>query len=234
MVSHKKIARFATASALALAVGISVVPSHAAPEPAKAVVVSTGNEAAFNTAYETFLRARNGDNSQIEPAIAAFEKLLREAPQQPLYAAYLGSALALKGRAAWMPWNKLKYPEQGLDRLDQALAALKPEHDRSLARGVPVSLETRLVAASTFITLPDNIFHRRKAGKSLLAEIQRHPAFAASPAQLRSGVYLLAADVAKLEDRKQDEVAQLKQVLAIASSGSDAVRAQARLKELGQ
>src|SRR5471032_1654391 len=140
------------------------------------------SETEFRDALKAFQQARNGEDRQIEPAIAAFDALARAEPQQPAYAAYLGSALALKAREAWMPWNKLKYSERGLDHIDQALAALKPQHESQLLRGVPVSMETRLVAASTFLTLPDGIFHRRVTGKKLVDELLRHHALATAPA----------------------------------------------------
>jgi hypothetical protein len=155
------------------------------------------SEAEFVDALKAFQQARSGEDRQIEPAIAAFDALVRAEPQQPAYAAYLGSALALKAREAWMPWNKLKYSEQGLDHIDQALAALKPQHDSQLLRGVPVSMETRLVAASTFLALPDRIFHRRASGKKLVDELLRNPAFAATPAGYREAVQKLAAQTAK-------------------------------------
>ena len=91
-----------------------------------------------------------------------------------------------------MPWNKLKYAEQGLDDIDRALNSLKPEHDKQSLRGTPASLETRLVAARTFIKLPDGIFHRRAAGKKLIDALIKHPAFATSPAAFQSAVRLAA------------------------------------------
>ncbi len=164
--------------------------SAAAQSPAAA-------EAPFVNAAKTFLQARDGQAGQIEPAIAAFETLARAEPAQPLYAAYLGSAISLKAREAWMPWNKMKYSEQGLDHIDQALAALKPEHERQLMRGIAVGLETRFVAASTFISLPDGVFHRRAAGKKLLDELLRHPALATAPEPFRSSVQKTAAEAAR-------------------------------------
>jgi hypothetical protein len=154
-------------------------------------------EAAFIDAAKTFAQARDGESGRIEPAIAAFEALARAEPAQPLYAAYLGGAIGLKAREAWMPWTKMKYSEQGLDHIDRALGTLKPDHDRQLMRGVPISLETRLVAASTFIKLPDSIFHRRAAGQKLLDEVLRSPALAAAPEPFRTAVRRTAAEAAK-------------------------------------
>lgn len=174
-------------------------PSHAMLYAAAVVALGTvlqcqaASEAEFLDALKTLQQARNGEDRQIEPAIAAFDALARVEPQQPAYAAYLGMALTLKAREAWMPWNKLKYSERGLDHIDQALAALKPQHDSQLLRGVPVSMETRLVAANTFLALPDGIFHRRASGKKLVDELLRNPALAAAPAGFRAAVQKLAA-----------------------------------------
>jgi hypothetical protein len=171
-------------AAVALALG-TVLQCQAAPE------------AEFLDALKVIQQARNGDEQQIEPAIAAFDALARAEPEQPAYAAYLGSAIALKAREAWIPWDKLKYSERGLDQIDRALAALRPQHDSQLLHGVPVSMETRLVAASTFLALPDGMFHRRASGKKLVDDLLQHHALAAAPAQFRAAVQKLAAQAAQ-------------------------------------
>lgn len=146
------------------------------------------SDARFAQALALYEKARAGESGQVGHAIAAFEALVGAEPSQPLYGAYLGSALALRGRDAWMPWNKIRYTEEGLDRIEQALAALRPVHDSQLVRGVPVALETKLVAGMTYIKLPDSVFHRRAAGVKLIQELLRHPALAAAPAEFRAAV----------------------------------------------
>ena len=177
--------------AAALAISLCLVFGYAAAQSPAAA------EAPFANAAKIFVEARDGQAGQIAPAIAAFEALVRAEPRQPLYAAYLGSAITLQAREAWMPWNKVKYVERGLDHIDQALAALKPEHERQLLRGIAVGLETRLVAASTFISLPDGVFHRRAAGRKLLDALLRNPALAAAPEPFRGAVQKTAAQAAK-------------------------------------
>jgi len=146
------------------------------------------SDAQFAQALALYQTARAGGSGQVERAVAAFEALVRADPSQPLYGAYLGSAMALRGRDAWMPWNKIRYTEEGLERIDRALAALRPEHGRLLLRGVPVGMETRLVAGTTFTKVPDSVFHRRAAGVKLIDELLRDPALATAPAEFRAAV----------------------------------------------
>jgi hypothetical protein len=84
-----------------------------------------------------------------------------------------------------------------------------------------------------FLRVPDEFFHRRTAGKKLIAEILKDPRFVTAPAPLRAAGHLAAAEAARGE-RPDEELAQLKQVLALASSSSAADQARARLKELGR
>lgn len=137
--------------------------------PGSQALAQPAADPAFERALAYFNGARNGDADQLDAAIAAFQAAPGHPALAPLFAAYLGSARTLQGKAAWLPWKKLKLTEQGLDQIDQALAALRPEHDQVLAQGVPVSLATRL-AAATFIAVPDGLFHRRANGKALLGE----------------------------------------------------------------
>jgi hypothetical protein len=165
------------------------------------LLLATGSAAAagasFAEAQQIFMRAQQGQEKDVEPAIAAFEALARAEPRNPVYASYLGSAITLKGRDALMPWNRMKYVEEGLDQLDGALAGLKPEHDKELLRGVPVGMEARLVAANTFMRLPDGIFHRRAQGKKLVADLLKQPALAGAPASFRAAVDAAAAEAAR-------------------------------------
>jgi len=170
------------------AVGFLLAAGTAAAQPA------SPPESAFVEAVQLVQRASAGDAKAVDGAVAAFEALSRIDPANPLYAAYLGSAIGMKARAAWMPWSKMKYAEQGLDHIDRALQALRPEHERQLVRGTPIGIEARMVAAMNFLKLPDEIFHRRAAGKRLIAEVLEHPGFAASPAPLRAAAHAAAAE----------------------------------------
>ena len=185
----------------------------------------------FLTAQTQFDLGFAGDDAALDKAYALFEKLLTEQPGHPLYLAYLGSAMTLKSRAAWMPWNKLKYVEQGLHFIDKGLAQLKPEHDHALLRDVPVSIETRLVAISTFLGIP-GFFNRFDSAKELLQSTLAAPAFAAAPPTVQASVYLQAAQAARQDKKPAEERGFLDKVLALAPLSEFALSAQQRLKEL--
>jgi hypothetical protein len=153
-------------------------------------------EGGFEAALREFDAAR-ADEKRVDAAIAALRGLPADPQRQPLQAACLGSALTLQGKAAWMPWSKMKYTEQGLDQLDAALAMLKPEHATVAVRGVPVSLQTRLVAAATFVAVPDGLFHRRADGRKQLAALRADPLLAAAPAAFRAEVAAAEASLAE-------------------------------------
>jgi hypothetical protein len=155
------------------------------------------DDRALEVALSHFNRARQGEADPLDAAIVAFQAAPANPALQPIYSAYLGSAHTLKAKAAWMPWTKMRYTEQGLDQIDQALAALRPEHDRLLVQGTPASLVTRMAAAATFVALPDGIFHRRAAGKALLVELRRSPLLTTTPAGFR-------AELSALESRLQE------------------------------
>lgn len=162
----------------------------------QAAYAAPAADAGFDGALREFDAAR-ADEKRVDAAVAALRALPADPQRQPLQAAYLGSALAMQGKAAWMPWNKLKFTEQGLDQLDAALAMLRPEHGAVQVRGVPVSLQTRLVAAVTFVAVPDGLFHRRADGRKLLAALRADPLLATAPAAFRAEVEAAEARLAE-------------------------------------
>ncbi len=176
--------------------GPSFFPAAFAAPTAPAAPGAPGADAGFEAALREFDAARV-DEKHLDAAIAALRSLPADPQRQPLAAACLGSAMALQGKAAWMPWNKLKFTEQGLDQIDAALAMLKPEHGAVLVRGVPVSLQTRLVAAATFVAVPDGLFHRRADGRKQLAALRADPLLASAPPAFRAEVAAAEARLAE-------------------------------------
>jgi len=188
----------------------------------------------FTATQSLFEQGLQGSRKDNERAAEQFKALSEQEQGNPLYLAYYGSAITIKSRDAFMPWNKLKLGEQGLDVIDKALKMVAPEHDTAMIKGTPISVGTKLVAVSTFLKMPDKYFHRHAAGKTLLTETMNSRAFATAPAHIRSAFHIQAAAVARSDKQNAEEIRQLKRALELDPRGKAATMVHARLKELGQ
>jgi hypothetical protein len=209
---------------LALAISLACGSALAAP---------AADSTAFITARQQFAAASDGDASARDAAIEAFEKLSAGQPGNPVYLAYQGAGIAMRGRDAMMPWDKMKYAEKGADMVQKAVTLLAPEHDSLLVDGAPASILTRMVAANTLLALPD-FMHRRADGKRALQGALESQVLAQAPAPLRASVFTAAARVAAEEKRNADEIGYLRQAVATQAGTPQVAKAAARLKELGQ
>lgn len=209
------------------AILLAVVPTVAAP-----AALAQASGGSFERALALFREAQAGADAA--RAREAFAALAKAEPGQPVYAAYEGAAGAMMGGQAWMPWNKLRHTEAALDRIDEALALLKPEHERQVVGGLAAAFTTRVVAANTFLAVPDGLFHRRTAGRRLLAQLQAAPGLATASAPARAAVLLVAARSARSEERTADEKLALTEALALVPEGFDAGLARKRLAEIAK
>lgn len=192
-----------------------------------------GHATDFAAAEAVFHKAGEGDGAAVEEAVRRFEQLAAGGGSAALlYSAYLGAAQSMQGREAWMPWNKMRATERGLATLDKALRRLEAEHDREWVRGAPISLEIRLVAATTFLALP-SLFNRFDAGKQILRDAFASPAYAAAPGEIKARLHRQAALAAQRDNNARDEVAHLKQALEALPAGAAADVMRRRLQELG-
>lgn len=171
-----------TAALLSLAAALALL--H---EPARAL-----SEAEFQDAVQQFSQATQGHSELIEAAAERFSALSKAEPTHPLLRAYAGAATTLRATTTLLPWKKMSHAEDGLAQIDKGLALLGKEHEQLRLRGTPLSLETRFVAANTFLGLP-GMFNRGPRGSQLLQEIIGDPLFASSPASFQAAVRARAA-----------------------------------------
>jgi hypothetical protein len=195
-----------------------------AAKPACAADVAT-----FEAAFAQFQRAAAGDDAAADTAAKQFATLAAADPTDPVLLAYVGAVTALQARAALLPWKKLSYADDGLARIDKALGLLQPVHDTLLHRGTPASLETRFVAANTFLGMP-SMFNRQSRGQRLLDEVLQSPLLAKAPLPFRGTVWLRAGVAAAAGNRPSDARRWFEQV--VSSGAPQAPLAQAKLKEL--
>jgi hypothetical protein len=210
---------------LALVLATAFAVAHAAPQELQVN--------GFAEARTLFTAGSGGDGDALDKAIAAFQAMAVANPGHPVFAAYEGSATAMKGRDALMPWDKLKYAEKGANAIEKALTQLTPANDEALVNGSPESQVVRLIAVETLLALPD-FMNRKAAGKRALEQGLASPGFAQSNPVVKAGFLSAAARVAAAEKRGADEIGFLKQVVATAPQSKHATKAAARLKELGQ
>jgi hypothetical protein len=188
--------------------------------------------ARFLEAAQKLDEARRGSAAATPLAQAAFRDLLAADPQNPLYMAYCGSTFALQARDGRVPWRRISQIHESIATIKQALRLLRPEDDHEQTRGIPVSLEARLVAIATFDALPET-FHMLPAAKQQLALAMENPVFASAPAEMRGRYYYEVAFIAAADGEVGRERVALRQVLAYAPASLDLTEVSARLAKLG-
>lgn len=175
----------------------------------------------FEDAKAVFAAVRAG-KAEPRDAISKFDALLERDAANPLFAAYRAAAVVMQARDAWMPWNKLKYLDDGLADMDRALAMLKPQHEQADASGLSVGALVRLVAANTFIAVP-SFSNRRADGQRLVRDIIANPGFSRTPAPFRISVLELAISSSTETDAGraawQQQLNELKRGTAVTSEG---------------
>ena len=186
-------------------------------------------EPQFQAAFQQFQLAMKGDAAAVEQAADAFARLAQGEPGDPVLLAYAGAAQAMKARAALMPWKKMGYAEDGLAQIDKALQLLQPAHDTLQHRGTPASLETRFVAATTFLGLP-SMFHREQRGAALLEQVLENPLFAQAPLPFQGAVWMRAGQQAQKEGKAADARHWFTEVVQHQAPQAEAARA--RLAEM--
>jgi hypothetical protein len=190
------------------------------------------HQPAIAEASAAFQRAVAGDAAAAARAEALFQKLSAEEPGDPVLLAYAGASATMVGRDASSPLDAVKIAEGGLDQIDQALRLLGPQHDRPAPGQLPPRLETLLVAASSYLQVPDEIFHRQDDGKAALQTALSHPLYARLPPAVQARFTWLSAVLARGEKRPDDERAALRQALALDPQGPLTARIQDRLSRV--
>ncbi|NVD08936.1 hypothetical protein FCU94_18980 [Vibrio sp. JPW-9-11-11] len=162
--------------------------------------------------------AAQGDEEKVTLVYEQLTTQINTHGSDALSLVYLGSTQTLMGRDAWMPWNKMKYTEQGLATISKGLDLIVsqslPLEQQVIRQGLPESLLARSIAASTFTSLPD-MFNHFERGYDLFLDLLAEPSFNQQPIEATSWVYLYAVNAAvKAGDHEQgaEWVAQLQRL----------------------
>ncbi len=179
--------------------------------------------ATLDEAWQLFDLAQAGQDGAAEKSAQAFNALLQAQPGHPVLMAYAGAATTMQANSTWLPWKKLAWAEDGLAMLDKALALLTPAHEAPLLRSTPGTLDTKFVAASTFLGVP-SFMNRGARGEKLLAEVLASPLLAGSPLPFRGNVWMRAAQLARSGQRVDEARRLYGQVVSAGAPQAEAAR----------
>lgn len=171
------------------------------------LLVSTQAVAAPSDALiNQYNQAAQGDKEQVELVYDQLQHQVSEQGADALTLVYLGSTQTLMGRDAFLPWNKMKYVEQGLGKIAKGLDMLAdettPVQQQAIRQGLPESILARAVAATTYTSLPD-MFNHFDRGYDLYVSLLSEQEFTTQPFDAIAWVYIYAIQAAI---RAQDNV----------------------------
>lgn len=178
----------------------------------------TASFAYLTVARLQLLEAQLGDSAALPRAEALFTRTAELSPDDPLPLAYRGAVLALRIAAEGSERERGALAERSLALLDRALAMAGAPGGAAPDRE-PSSAEARIVAAGTFIGLPDPLFHRFDRGLALLRAELDSAALNHLPPRLRAHLQYQAALAARRQGRSADEVAHLRAYVELAPDG---------------
>jgi hypothetical protein len=102
---------------------------------------------------------------------------------------------------------------------------LTPAHNAVVPNSAPAVLETRFVAASTFLAVP-GFMNRGVRGATLLTEVLDSPLFAQAPLGFQGAVWLRSGKLAQADKRTDDARKYFNEVIKHNAPQADAARAQ--------
>jgi tetratricopeptide (TPR) repeat protein len=105
-------------------------------------------EALFRLGVYYHNRGGEGDEKAVDKAVEFLDRLLQLNNRNTVAMAFYGSAVTMQGRDAFLPWNKMKYVNEGIGKLDKAVMLDS------------TNLRVRMVRGVNSINLPDFLNRR--------------------------------------------------------------------------
>lgn len=158
----------------------------------------------LNNGRAEFAKGAKGDADAAGAALEIFKSLQAQEPRNPLYLAYLGACSGLKARDSWMPWNKMKHADAGVDYLDSAIKELDSQRAARSPGIEQIAHETTLVVGSAYLAFPKNL-NRYTRGRTLILDVVDGAQFNRLPAVLQIQYLGRAIDLAVNESDQELE-----------------------------
>jgi len=169
--------------------------------------------------HDEVAKEENGDYT--DRAEELFKEVLTEDKTNAMALAYYGSLMTLMGRDAFLPWNKMKYVEQGCDKMDKAIT-IQPDN-----------ITIRMTRAMNNVNLPD-FFNRIGYILEDFKYLREHQAFSSFDTSMQTEIFFYSG----VTYEKNDEVLKAKEMYKKAvETGSKTqlvARAQEALSDLSE
>lgn len=149
--------------------------------------------------------AADGDKGKVKVVLEQLNSQIEIKGADALSLVYLGSTQTMQGRDAFMPWNKMKYTEQGLATISKGLSLAQEVNlaEQEYRQGLPEGVLAKAIAASTFTSLPD-MFNHFERGYDLFLDLLADSSFSAYQFDAISWIYLYAIEASiRAEDYVQ-------------------------------
>jgi len=124
-------------------------------------------------------------------------------PSDPVALFFFGSTGTLVGRDSWWPWNKLRYTENGLARIEKSLIMLGDKSLPNVFGYIPMDIYMKASAAVTYTQVP-RFFGYFDKGSELFDKLQNDARFQAIPLPAKTWVHYYATQAA-LDDENQEK-----------------------------
>ncbi|MGD8110780.1 hypothetical protein [Vibrio sp. TRT 17S01] len=163
-------------------------------------MVSTSTMAApSETLISQYNLAAEGDENKVSEVYQQLTQQISKQGADALSLVYLGSTQTLMGRDAFMPWNKMKYTEQGLATIAKGLSLIPDQptylKQQEWRQGLPENILAQAIAAATYTSLPD-MFNHFERGYDLFLDLLSSEDFSAQSYEATSWVYIYAIQAA--------------------------------------
>lgn len=166
----------------------------------------------LNQNYINSLAQAEIDASKIanQQAASTFNNLLKQEPGNPLLMSYAGAATAKSSLDKFAKGEKNTALEDGTAMVEQALRLAS--NSEAMHGSIPVALEVRFVAASTYLAVP-KFMNRHEKGGQLLKDVIDAQQFAQTDVGFRGAVWLRAATLAAEKNRADEAKKYLNEIL---------------------
>jgi tetratricopeptide (TPR) repeat protein len=165
------------------------------------------NQDYINSLAQAEIDASRTANQQ---AANTFSNLLKQEPGNPLLMSYAGAATAKSSLDKFAKGEKTTALENGTAMVEQALQLA--DNSPAMHGSVPVALEVRFVAASTYLAVP-KIMNRQDKGEQLLKDVIDAQQFAQTDVNFRGAVWMRAATLAAEKNQTNEAKKYLNEIV---------------------